>query len=489
MKIIIMLFLAVNVFAQEPELVGDPSESSEPTLEAPSEPVAEAIPEPAPVVESASVQSLNFNYAPGNSRLEIGLSSEAQFETTNLENDRQVILELKNTTIARRFARKLDTSSFRSNVSLVSPYQSGENVRVVFQLKEPGSVNFVREGNRLVAVIDNNEGATSKNNSQASAAPVPDSNDASAATAAPENQNNIAASDSVPTAEPDSNNSGTKESIDSFLDARSSKRYLGRPITLQLRDAEVHDVFRVIAEASEFNIVLGEDVKGKLTLNLIDVPWDQALDIVLNSNRLAAERFGSVLRITTIDGLTKEKEAEATAKRAQEAAEPLVVKIFPISYAKPEDMKRILEDFLSKEFAGNSAGGGRRGSIQIEPRTNSLVVRDTPSTMEKVKRILRELDTQTPQVLIEAKFVEVSEAKAREVQGRIFATNREANSEGTGVGFSTTNANWGALFGGSTFTSLPTAFAVSPVPGASFGFSPKLGVIPGIGEISAFLSI
>lgn len=257
------------------------------------------------------------------------------------------------------------------------------------------------------------------------------------------------------------------------------------------------DVFRVISEASEFNIILGDEVKGKLTINLVDVPWDQALDMILHSQKLAAERSGNILRVTTVDSLTKEKEAQVIAARAAESAEPLVVKIFPISYAKIDDIKKIVDDFLSKDTSVTPGSAGfqpvppKRGSTQIDTRTNSLVVRDTAATIEKIKRIIQELDTQTPQVLIEAKFVQVTEGSSKDIEGRIFLSSREFDAGLQQLAFSPSVNNYGAMFAGSQFgnQTLPTSFAVSPVPGASFGFQPRTGLIPGLSEIGALLSI
>ena len=109
---------------------------------------------------------------------------------------------------------------------------------------------------------------------------------------------------------------------------KSTHRYYGKHIWLQVQDAELADVFRIVSEASEFNIVLSDLIKGKAQLNLTDIPWDEALDIILKSYHLGAERQGNVLRITTLESLTAEHDAEVAAKKSQEAAEPLVVKIF-----------------------------------------------------------------------------------------------------------------------------------------------------------------
>lgn len=469
----------------------------------------------------AMVQDLGFKFEKGKSRLEIAFDKDVIFEKTVSDADNQVIIDVKNAKIGKKWARRIDTSQHKSNVSLISPYQSGDLVRVVLQLKDGGGVEVTQDGNKVVALIDNKELPAAEPKKEELAADLSNSKSKSEAPDAVKSEETVATNSAPPQPEPTKIESVTSEStvsasgdasddsLNTFFESQRTKRYVGNRIFLQVADADLTDVFRIISEASEFNIVLGDLKKEKVTLNLADVPWDQALDLVLHSYRLGAERQGNVLRITTLEALTKEKEAEAAAKRATEATEPLVAKIFPISYAKISDLQTILKDFLTKDEAtqlatsgstmvynsnSGSSTGGIRGSIQIDNRTNSLIIRERPSTIEKIKRIVKELDMPTPQILIEGKFVEVAESNQRDVQGRIFATSREFDSTSNSLVFRNNTNNFGSVFGGGVLgtqsgSTLPTSFAISPVPGASFGFAPKTGIIPGIGELSAFFSI
>lgn len=447
------------------------------------------------VSSGAAVDGVDFIYAPEKSKLEITLSKDATFEKQVSEQDKQVIIDIKNASISKKFSRKLDTSSFKSNVLLISPYQtSPDTVRVVMQLREMGDVEISQEGSKLVAKIDNRQAADANTPPAVSNDPLPPTAAEEIAPPPASEADPVPSSaDSTDTA---SATSATgQDNLESYFENSQTKKYAGKKIVMQLQDADIHDVFRVISEASEFNVVVGDDVKGHITLNLNDVPWDQALDIVLHSNKLAAERNGNVLRVTTLENLTKEKEAEAAAKKAAELAEPLVVKIFPISYGKLEDIQKVLKDFLAgaefNNISPNSTQTNSRGSIQVDTRTNALIVRDTPSSIEKIKRILKELDVQTPQILIEAKFVSISENRQKEIQGRIFGTSREFDASSNQFVFRGNKNQFGGLFGGSSFaeSGLPSSFAISPVAGASFAFQPKAGILPGLGEIGAFLSI
>jgi len=450
------------------------------------------------------IKSLGFKYEDGKSKLEVELSGEAVFEKSVSEADKQVIINVKNATIGKKWARRIDASQHQSNIAMISPYQAGDDVRIVLQLKENGDVDVSQNSGKLVALIDNKKGSGAP--AEGPVEPVaatpnpaeePTSNEVIPASAPSATTEIAQESASSAPASSSSKDPSAVESMDGFFDAQKSKNYVGKKINLQFRDAELTDVLNLISQASEFNIVVSDNVKGKVMLNLSDVPWDQALDLILTSYKLAGERRGNILRITTLDSLTKEKEAEASAKKATEAAEPLVVKIFPISYAKPDDLKKILTDFLSKEgssttspgLAGSASSANLRGGIQVDNRTNSLIVRDTPSAIEKIKRIIQELDTQTPQILIEGKFVEVSENKTNSISGRLFLGNREVTS--SGAAFVNTKNSIGGIFGGSEGGDFVNPFAVTPLAGGgmSLGFSPKTKLIPGLTEVGALLQV
>ena len=185
------------------------------------------------------------------------------------------------------------------------------------------------------------------------------------------------------------------------------KKYIGKKISLDVRDVKVETVLRMISDASGFNVILTEDVEKlpALTLNLVNVPWDQALDTVLKLNNLVAKKNGIILMVTTMDQATKEKQRELSLQKMMETQENLVAKIFPISFANISDLQGILEPYLTPG----------RGKISVDNRTNSLILRDTALIIEKIKKIIEVLDTQTPQVLIESKIVEVQEGMKRKL--------------------------------------------------------------------------
>jgi len=180
-------------------------------------------------------------------------------------------------------------------------------------------------------------------------------------------------------------------------------QFTGEKISLDFKDADIQNVLRVLADVSGLNIIATDDVKGKVTLHLIDVPWDQALDLVLRSNRLEKMQEGNVMRISTVSRLKEEREALRAADEAERELEPLRVKYVRVNYARADDVlidkvKGVLTD---------------RGSVTFDDRTNTVIVRDITHGIDDATELIRELDVQSPQVLIEAHLVEATEDFAR----------------------------------------------------------------------------
>jgi type IV pilus assembly protein PilQ len=198
-------------------------------------------------------------------------------------------------------------------------------------------------------------------------------------------------------------------------------QYTGRKVTLDFKDADIHNIFRLIAEVSNLNIIVDEDVKGKITLRLIEVPWDQALDIILESKNLGMSKIGNVIRIAPIKKIKAAEEARLTQKKAIEKLEELETKYIPVSYAKAEDLVPKVKNLLTD-----------RGSVEIDERTNTIIINDIKKVIKKVERLVKYLDSETPQVLIEARIVEASTDFAREIGvqwgGRYVADAQHGNA-------------------------------------------------------------
>jgi type IV pilus secretin PilQ/predicted competence protein len=183
-----------------------------------------------------------------------------------------------------------------------------------------------------------------------------------------------------------------------------SKSYTGRLISLDLQDTDIDNALRIIAEVSNLNIIASDDVAGKVTLRLIDVPWDQALDVILKTNGLDQVTEGNVIRIAPMDKLRREREALRDSKRAAEDLEDLAVKYIRVSYARADDVRTKIEAVLSE-----------RGTVTADERTNQLIVKDIKSGQKQAAELLEKLDLRTPQVLLETQIVEGSRTILRDL--------------------------------------------------------------------------
>jgi type IV pilus assembly protein PilQ len=177
----------------------------------------------------------------------------------------------------------------------------------------------------------------------------------------------------------------------------SEKVYTGRRLSLDFKDADIKNILRLIAEVSNFNIITGDDVTGKVTMRLVDVPWDQALDVILQARSLGMSKVGNVIRIAPLESIKKEIQGELEAKRVKEKLEDLAIELISVNYATAKEILPQVKSILSD-----------RGDIKVDDRTNILIVKDIPRNIVLAKNLVKSLDTKTPQVLIEARIVEAN---------------------------------------------------------------------------------
>jgi type IV pilus assembly protein PilQ len=149
-------------------------------------------------------------------------------------------------------------------------------------------------------------------------------------------------------------------------------------MTLDFVDADLRNILKLIAEVSELNIVAGDDVKGRITIKLIDVPWDQALDVILQSQSLGMVRIGNVIRIAPVERLRREREDELASKRAVEKVGDLRTEMIHLKYANARNMVPLVKQFLSE-----------RGTVSADERTNTLIIRDISKNIEEIRDLFR----------------------------------------------------------------------------------------------------
>jgi type IV pilus assembly protein PilQ len=180
------------------------------------------------------------------------------------------------------------------------------------------------------------------------------------------------------------------------------RRFAGRRISLDFQQADIQNVFRLIAEVSGFNLVIGEGVKGKVTMRLLNVPWDQALDMLLKMNNLGKLRSGNIIWIDTLANVTKQQDEEAKAKEAKVKAEDLVTKIIYVRNVQASEIQSSLRQYLST-----------RGQLSVNQGGNAIVVQDTAARLAAFKELVDLLDVEVPQIQIEARIVQADTSYSR----------------------------------------------------------------------------
>jgi type IV pilus secretin PilQ/predicted competence protein len=234
-------------------------------------------------------------------------------------------------------------------------------------------------------------------------------------------------------------------------------KYSGEPISVNLKEVDLRDFFRLIHEISGLNVVLDPNVKGTLTIVLDDVPWDQALDIVLKNNDLDKQLDGNVLRIATKATLQREAEENRDLAKAQAEAADVVTTTRVLSYAKATMMATALKKFLSS-----------RGDLVADDRSNTLIIRDVPSTMPVLDNLIRQLDRKSRQVEIEARVVAANRSFSRELGSQLAFSGAAGHNGVSGA------PSVGA--GPTTFT--PPPIITSTGSGSSGGSSSSGGAPP-----------
>jgi type IV pilus assembly protein PilQ len=204
------------------------------------------------------------------------------------------------------------------------------------------------------------------------------------------------------------------------VQAASGPKYTGEPISVNLKDVDLKDFFRLIHEISGLNVVLDPEVKGNLTIVLDDVPWDQALDIVLKNNTLSRQLDGNVLRIATVDTLRKEAESRHAEQEAEALAIEKVTVTRFLSYAHAKDVEPTIKKFLTQ-----------RGDVVSDERTNAIIINDIPSVIPPIDRLLAQLDRKTQEVEIEARVIAATRSFARDIGTQLgFGFGNSANAVG-----------------------------------------------------------
>jgi type IV pilus assembly protein PilQ len=252
--------------------------------------------------------------------------------------------------------------------------------------------------------------------------------------------------------------------------AGQQRRFTGRRIDLDLKDADIHNVLRLISDVGRVNIVTADNVSGTVTIRMRNVPWDQALETVLQAKGLGVVRQGNMIRVAPIADLNKERELAIARRKSELQLAPIETRLIPINYADAKDLQDRSKDMLSP-----------RGSLAVDERTNVLIARDVAGNLNQIEELVRSLDTQTPQVLIEARVVEATSRYVRDIgiQWGGDGTFSAATGNPTGLVFPSAIG----VAGGATDSNTPTG-GLSPFSNqvANPNFAVNLPALVGAGQ-------
>ncbi|SCY25218.1 type IV pilus secretin PilQ [Thiohalorhabdus denitrificans] len=290
-------------------------------------------------------------------RVELSLDSTGAEAQVQLEEGR-VVMDLPKTRLPEELEKRLQVTDFGTVVESVDLYQREDAVRVVASGKGPLEPTTYQLDDKLVLNVGKRVSQEAKKGPEATGEP-----------------------------------------------------YQGEKLSLNFQNIEVRQALNILADFADLNMVASDSVGGQLTLRLNDVPWDQALDIILDSQGLGMDRRGNVIRVAPQAELQQQAQQELEAEQKRRELVPLRTEILQINYAKASEVKALLES------QGEGEGGmlSRRGSISVDERTNSLLVRETPEQLRAVRQMVEKLDRPTRQVMIEARIVKVNTSFERQM--------------------------------------------------------------------------
>jgi type IV pilus assembly protein PilQ len=259
-----------------------------------------------------------------------------------------------------------------------------------------------------------------------------------------------------------------------------SREYTGERLTLNFQDLETRAVIQLIADFSGINIIASDTVQGSVTLRLQNVPWDQALDIVMTTKGLDMRRNGNVMIVAPAEEIAAREQAALEALQALQELEPLRSEFIQINYAKASELATLIQG------EGGNSLLSERGSVAIDERTNTLLVNDTATSLANVRRLVTTLDVAVRQVLIESRVVIVSDDYSRELGVRFGTTAVDDNSGNGLIGLTGTGGGAGALVGTPSLGNTPGLGSALPVPAPPIGsrYNVNLPVVGPAGSIA-----
>ncbi|GAB3773130.1 type IV pilus secretin PilQ [Ramlibacter monticola] len=371
--------------------------------------------------DTQPIRDLDFRRGPdGSGRVVVDLPSN-QVGVDIRQQGQSLVVEFLKSTLPEGLRRRMDVTDFGTPIQAVSTFQQGDRVRMVIEPRGAWEHSAYQSDNQFVVEVRTQRQDPNK--------------------------------------------------------LSQGPGYTGEKLSLNFQNIEVRSLLQVIADFTNFNIVTSDSVTGGVTLRLKDVPWDQALDIILQAKGLGMRRTGNVLWIAPKDEIAAKEKLELEAQAAIQTLEPLRTQGFVLNYTKAAD--------VAVQLTGSGASRilSARGSAIAEPRTNQLFVTDVPSKLEQVQQLVQRLDIAVRQVLIEARIVEASDSFGKSLGVRLGGSDLRG-VRGGDAGYALNNSNRVA-FGGSydavsgttgesntALTTLNTSVVNLPAVGVG-GFTPS----------------
>lgn len=398
----------------------------------------------------AQVRDVDFADTGDAARVVVALSAPAEVEIAEA-GARQLVLDVAGASIPEELERTLDTSEYDGPVRAISSYRDpddADRVRVVVQLDAPASAELEEVGTDYYLDFPKDEGGSAGGGEGSGDEPT--------------RLSGQGPGDGAADLEIDADDFGPQEmrAYGAITATRRSPiehcRYRPRTIDLDFRDVDIHTLMRMIADVGDVNIVVPDDVDASVTVRLSRIDWAQAMEVILASKGLWYRCEDSLIRVATREELDAEEEAEAERLRALAQTESPEPEVFTLNYADAGLVRDQLEPLLSPQ-----------GRLEVDERTNSLIINDISAHRRRIIDLLRRLDTQTPQIQIEARVVEARTTYSRELGiqwgGNVVASEETGND--TGLVFPNSVAVGGGADDGETPTggvrATPSDFAVN----------------------------
>ncbi len=337
--------------------------------------------ESVPTTQKHSLRDVDFHRGKnGEGRVQVDLS-DSNVGIDIKQQGKTLVVDFLKTSLPRNLQRKLDVTDFATPVQILDTFEQGENVRLIIEPKNLWEYSAYQADNRFIIEV--------------------------------------------------------KQVIEDKKAEKARLGYTGDKLTLNFQNVTAREALSVIADFTNLNIVISDTVTGSLTLRLKDVPWDQALDIILQSKGLDKRVNGNVMQVAPREELASKEKLDLTANQDIANLEPLRTESFQLSYTKGADIANLLQGDKQRILS-------KRGSAVVDTRTNTIFVQDIPSGLDEARKIIKQLDVAVRQVVIEARFVEAFESFSRTLGGKLNSTNNpigvpSAYNPGTGIGTGNVN--------------------------------------------------